>query len=340
MNKNKFKNIVGFSLIEMLISIVISTIMMAAMYTTYNIVNKTYSQVADRAKISSAGRDIVEMLMRDIRMAGFKYYRGTNTEGIPINDYLTFITGKTYNSVKDEYENISLNKSHDPLIIIKDHLGASETPGEKWNKGDPDATPPEPGDLCCDKIIIVYGDYNQLDPEQPYKRYRITYFAEPITETRSGTTALTASGKPDKRYAVFKKQECWIQKIGQTTGAPGAWSKKTGPLVDAEPEQCPEHYDREKIRDHVVDMEFIPFNQDGRIITPAPRPDNDSAIDLYNIRSVDIRLTFRSHKDYFNKLDPDRLVIGLNRSQVFPEDKYLRDSVVVTVHTRNIGGGI
>ena len=65
MNKNKFKNIAGFSLIEMLISLVISTVMMAAMYTTYNIVNKTYSQVSDRAKISSAGRDIVEMLMKD-----------------------------------------------------------------------------------------------------------------------------------------------------------------------------------------------------------------------------------------------------------------------------------
>ena len=46
------------------------------------------------------------------------------------------------------------------------------------------------------------------------------------------------------------------------------------------------------------------------------------------------------NKDYFNKADPDRLVIGLNRSQVFPDDKYLRDSVVVTVHTRNIGSGI
>ena len=113
----------------------------------------------------------------------------------------------------------------------------------------------------------------------------------------------------------------------------GAWSTTASA-------SCPGHFDREKIRDHVVDMEFIPFNQDGRIITPAPRPDNDSAVDLYNIRSVDIRLTFRSHKDYFNKADPDRLVIGLNRSQVFPDDKYLRDSVVVTVHTRNIGSGI
>tara|TARA_B100001250_G_scaffold284791_1_gene246880 strand:- start:37 stop:1017 length:981 start_codon:yes stop_codon:yes gene_type:complete len=326
MNKNKFKNIAGFSLIEMLISLVISTVMMAAMYTTYNIVNKTYSQVSDRAKISSAGRDIVEMLMRDIRMAGFKYYRGTNTEGVPTSDYLTFNTGKKYNADTELYERISLNDSHDPLIIIKDHLGLGETRMTKHNTGDPDATPPEPGDLCCDKIIIVYGDYNQLhtaEPiRQPYKRYRITYFAEPIFETSSGIA--------DPRYAVFKKHECWIQKMDEVGGA---WSTTASA-------SCPGHFDREKIRDHVVDMEFIPFNQDGRIITPAPRPDNDSAVDLYNIRSVDIRLTFRSHKDYFNKADPDRLVIGLNRSQVFPDDKYLRDSVVVTVHTRNIGSGI
>ena len=326
MNKNKFKNIAGFSLIEMLISVVISTIMMAAMYTTYNIVNKTYSQVSDRAKISSAGRDIVEMLMKDIRMAGFKYYRGTNTEGVPINDYLIFNTGKKYNEVKEEYENIQLKDSHDPLIIIKDYLGTGTTSETKHNTGDADAIPPEPGDLCCDKIIIVYGDYNQLDAEQPYKRYRVTYFAKPITETTSGIA--------DPRYAVFKKQECWLQKIGQTAETPGVgWSE--GPSAE-----CPGHYDEEKIRDHVVDMEFIPFNQDGRVIIPAPRPDDDTAINLYNIRSVDIRLTFRSHKDYFNKADPDRLVIGLNRSQVFPDDKYLRDSVVVTVHTRNIGSGI
>jgi len=332
MSKNKFKNIAGFSLIEMLISVVISTIMMAAMYTTYNIVNKTYSQVADRAKISSAGRDIVEMLMRDIRMAGFKYYRGTNTEGVPINDYLTFKTGKKYDAGSDSYERISLIDSHDPLIIIKDHLGLGTDSLIKNNTGDPDATPPEPGDLCCDKIIIVYGDYNQLHTaapiQQPYKRYRITYFAEPISETSSGIV--------DERYAIFKKHECWIQRmdeVGTPPNLPGAWSTAASAA-------CPGHFDKEKIRDHVVDMEFIPFNQDGRVINPAPRPDNDSAIDLYNIRSVDIRLTFRSHKDYFNKADPDRLVIGLNRSQVFPDDKYLRDSVVVTVHTRNIGGGI
>ena len=63
------KNILAFTLIEVLIGIVISSIMMAAMYTTYSVVNNSYSQVTDRAKISRSGRDIVEMLMRDIRMS-------------------------------------------------------------------------------------------------------------------------------------------------------------------------------------------------------------------------------------------------------------------------------
>ena len=53
--------------------------MMAAMFTTYSIVNKTYNQVSEKAKISRSSRDLVSMLMRDIRMAGFRYYAGTQT---------------------------------------------------------------------------------------------------------------------------------------------------------------------------------------------------------------------------------------------------------------------
>ena len=78
MKKYNLKNIAGLSLVEMLIGIVITSMMIAAIYTSYNVVNKSYSQVTDRAKISRSGRDIVEMLMRDIRMAGFKYYAGSH----------------------------------------------------------------------------------------------------------------------------------------------------------------------------------------------------------------------------------------------------------------------
>ena len=74
--KKIIKNTLGFTLIEILIGIVISSIMMAAMFTSYTVVKNSYSKVTDVANISRAGRDIISMMMRDIRMAGFIYYYG------------------------------------------------------------------------------------------------------------------------------------------------------------------------------------------------------------------------------------------------------------------------
>ena len=303
MKKNYLKNILAFTLIEVLIGIVISSIMMAAMYTTYSVVNKSYSQVTDRAKISRSGRDIVEMMMRDIRMAGFKYRLGTNTLDFPTTSYLQFNGGDT-----------TIALSHDPIIIEKNvPLGFSITGG-----GDP--TPKHnDDDKCCDRIHIVYDDFNQNDQTQPYKRYKITYYAKPEDD-----------GK-DKRYAVYKTVQSWIQNLDQDAGA---WVS-----------DCSECYVGQKIRDHVVDMEFIPLDAAGRKISPLPKPGSDTAArdNLYKIRAVDVRLTFRSKKEFYRfeaKADTPRFVKALgDRTQAFV-DRYLRDSVVVTIHTRNIGGGI
>ena len=52
MRKRNLKYIAGLSLIEILIGIIITSIMMAAMYTSYTVVNQSYSQVSEKAKIS------------------------------------------------------------------------------------------------------------------------------------------------------------------------------------------------------------------------------------------------------------------------------------------------
>ena len=312
MKKNTLKNIAGLTLIEILIGVVISSMMMAAMYTTYSVVNNSYGQVTDRAKISRSGRDIVEMLMRDIRMAGFKYMLGTNTLGFSTRSYLEFKGGHT-----------SLSESHDPIIIVKGELG--------YTRADvgTSVTPPlklDPSDLCCDKIHIVYDDFNQNDEIQPYKRYKITYYAKKENE-----------GEEDERYQVWKAVESWVQVL-HSDGIPdetGEWKN-----------DCLECYN-EKIRDHVVDMEFIAFNHEGRIINPNhARPDNANAAErakIYDTRAVDVRLTFRSKREFFRfapSAGKPRLVKGLSDRTIAFLDKYLRDSVVVTIHTRNIGGGI
>ncbi len=302
MKKNRINNIAGLTLIEILIGVVISTMMMAAMYTTYNVVNNSYSQVSDKAKISRAGRDIVGMLMRDIRMAGFHYDFGTNALGISTTSYLQYVG---YDSTIEE--------SHDPIIVLEKTLG--------YNSDSESTEPHYANDPCCDMIHIVYGDFNQNNLEQPYKKYKITYYALPREEG------------DDKYYGVYKTKHSWIQVVGDTTGE---WSS-----------DCSECYNGELIRDHLYDMEFIVFDGEGRRLYDAasasyPRPDNASRKDLYNIRAIDVRLTFRSKKEFFRKeatTEKPRFVKALgDRSRIFM-DRYLRDSIVVTVHTRNVGDG-
>ena len=286
--KNKLKNIAGITLIEIMIGVVISAIMMGAMYTTYNIVNSSYSQVTDRAKISRSGRDIIAMLIRDIRLAGFKYHYGVNTDDISKQDNLEYISGSS-----------DIKISHDPIIVIK------------AEDEDADILKNDVADQCCDKIHIVYGDFNQNDT-QPYKRYRVTYFAKPSGD--------------NEYYAVYKSKQSWIQSTESITGN---WSSS-----------CTECFSGELIRDHLVDMEFIVFDKQGRIISPPPKPNDSTRVDLYNIKAVDIRLTFRSKNEFYRfnaKDDNPRLVKGLGERTREFLDKYLRDSVVVTVNTRNIG---
>ena len=190
--RKKLSKIAGVTLIEILIGIVISVVMMAAMFTSYNVVNNSYSQVTDRAQISTSGRDIVGMLMRDIRMAGYKYYAGSYTiekfakktddnctDGIvlPKTSYFPFENG-----YDDE------NKSHNPIVIRKKLLGNNKiTPdvslkgplsnrSQKWTEYDGTLITKLSTDMCCDQIEIVYEDFNDNDELQPFKKYRITYF--------------------------------------------------------------------------------------------------------------------------------------------------------------------
>ena len=320
------KKSLGFTLIEILIGIVISTIMMAAMFTTYNVVNNTYSQVSDVASISRAGRDVVSMMMRDVRMAGFKYYYGVFAgaeEDIPAQDYLQYVTGDTEAT---KYE------SHAPIIIYKDTLNYKEIDGYiAVNKGSgykgvspdtkitgKDAEETKSLSLCCDRIHIVYGDFD-ANTEQQYKKYRISYFALPM-EKMSGSVTV------DKYYAIYRSKESWIQ---PTIDDPGRW-------ITEESDFCPDCYQAELMREYLVDMEFIALDRYGEKINTDPAEDHNK---LYDIRSVDIKLTFRSSspKGYFKRKIKNVIKSFDEDRMESITDSFHRESIFVTVHTRNIG---
>ena len=62
----------GLSLVEMLISVVISTIILAAAYSSYTVISNNFNIQKDLKFMSQSARSVVEMIARDVRMGGYK----------------------------------------------------------------------------------------------------------------------------------------------------------------------------------------------------------------------------------------------------------------------------
>lgn len=285
--KNKLNLSAGVTLIEILIGIVISVIIMAAMYASYDAVNSSYSQITDRAKISQSGRNILGMMVRDIRQAGFKYY-----------------------------EDIIAN-SNEPIKITE-------------NKGGPSAS--DASD--CDHIDIVYGDVtydsSQAEPEDrhTFHRYKITYYCEPSQIIDKSIVGLAT---PIETNAVYKSKLIWMDDDGDGNGTWG-----TGPAGS-------KTYEAQIITDYVEDLVFIPKDINGQVIDPPPTHDNSNKNKVFDIKSVEIALTVRSVKKFY---DNTTKADGTNRQILDIEDRedaventdlILRDTITVSVNTRNIG---
>ena len=337
MKKNKINNISGLTLIEILIGVVISTLMMAAMYTTYSIVNNSYSKVIDRAAISRSGRDVVGMMLREIRLSGYKYF----------GDDLPHYAGDSPDTLKDSHAPLIITESGpmqelrgsgvislDTITDLESKISELESDIAGFGTGDENEDRDElikkkedneskltvlkstASNMCCDRIDIVYGGYDITATEDndrdKFLRYKITYQAGPSRE-------------PGSHFALYKTKKKWDQKTQK-------W------MIE---------YENEFVRDFLVDMEFVTTDLNGKIIDPPPTPINSTSNKLYFINSVDIKLSFKSKNELFSEDAEDskpRLVQGLgnvitNRAMEFT-DKHFRDSIIVTVHTRNIGGGI
>ena len=76
-------NIKGLSLVEMLVSVVISTIILAAAYSSYTVISNNFNIQKDLKFMSQSARSVVEMIARDVRMGGYKDFNNAEI-GTPI----------------------------------------------------------------------------------------------------------------------------------------------------------------------------------------------------------------------------------------------------------------
>ena len=276
--KKKLSSIAGVTLIEILIGILISVVMMAAMFTSYQVVNNTYSQVADRAKISTAGRDVVGMMLRDIRNAGFKYFN----------------------------DNIKTSNEHSPIIITK---------STNFNS-------------ACDKLEIVFGDVNynsSRTPKYQFERYKVTYECKASKLLDKTAVATVGSQLPTiNAFALYKSKLGW-----NTTS-----NKWDDPATDGNPKT----YGEEIVLDYVSDLVFNPIDDKGLLISPPPTPTNANKDKLYQIKTVDIALTVRSSKPFFRNAKLRKVLAMMDGSRTKSNtDKFLRESIIVSAHARNLG---
>ena len=73
----------AFTLVEMLVALAVSSIIIAATYASYELIQKQYKRNIDIAEMHNSGRSIMQVLEREIRMAGYEFRdaNGTMTYG-------------------------------------------------------------------------------------------------------------------------------------------------------------------------------------------------------------------------------------------------------------------
>ena len=256
------KNIQGITLIEILIGVVISSIMMGAMLTSYKVVNGSYRQVIDKASIGNSSRTFSDMLLRDIRMGGYKHF----------DDPL-----------------ITVDNNSNPDIPIEIIKNANNT--------------------CCDKITIVYGDFDRnLSNDAKFKRYKVTYSS-------------TVSTSEDGVFQIRKTKEEW-------NNTSSTWEDKSENI---------ETYTNEVVADFVADIEFIAKDELGNEIIPPPTWNNKNSDKIYSIHTIEIFLTFRSKNAFYNN-SKARTITSLFSTERNQEndDRFLRDPIILNAYTRNL----
>ena len=80
-----FSKKLGMTLVEVLVALIIGTISVAAVFYSYNIFNRSYQGIVEKASISKSGRNALSQLARELRNVGYKDIN--QTKG-PLEEYL------------------------------------------------------------------------------------------------------------------------------------------------------------------------------------------------------------------------------------------------------------
>ena len=158
-----------------------------------------------------------------------------------------------------------------------------------------------------------------------FERYKVTYSCERSKLPDKSAPPLPGNKFPPiNAFAIYKTKVIWDE-----TG-----SNWKNPRTDGNNAT----YEKQLVADYIEDLVFLPIDDEGKLIDPPPTTNNATKNKLYKIKTVDIALSIRSTKKFYRS-DKDRTKFTLNNPlrKKTRNDKYFRETIVVTAHARNMG---
>ena len=132
----------GFTLVEILVAVAVSSIALAALYASYDVVQSQHSKIRDVADLRQGSRNILEIIKRDVRMAGFAYRDddGKITFGA-ITHPLTIVDskGKCCDQITVVYDYVDESQQptrHQIKYWVETHTGTKGTRGRLYKQND------------------------------------------------------------------------------------------------------------------------------------------------------------------------------------------------------------
>jgi len=107
------KNISAFTVVEVLIGFVVATIMLLALYSSYEVFSKSYISIIDKINVNKALRISMATIVKDIRAAGYVDINSINY-GKSFSA-LSFVNGGA--STADKIDIIYENSSGERVIV-------------------------------------------------------------------------------------------------------------------------------------------------------------------------------------------------------------------------------
>jgi len=305
------KNNKGFTMIELLVAMAISAMAMAAIYTAYNIQQKTFRQQNMISQMQQNARAAMFMLTRDVRMAGFglasgqiSYYDGSDT--VTINA----VTGT--NSNPDSINIIYADSSCTTFIT-----SAMPTPSSELNVDDTSC-------FAVDDLIVVSDGTNadiiQITTVQPVAK-KIQHNPSSPVNSPSGMSNAYGAG------ALMYKLKWISYDIGSSDSAhPRLRVDTDGPLGGSSFQPFAENIEDLQIVYIFEDEDELNMYDDGT--------DADDTNDADDIRSVRVSVLART----------DTIDINFSGNRPALEDhgagsadKYRRRLLTSTIKIRNLG---